>query len=100
MTLPVCTVCISEGSGNMVFLSEKTLPYSIPVYAKVTLLVTASVALDIHEVTKQPWISANVNGLLSSSLVYVSSFPAPQGCIGCSAVVSLYSLPNYEQSCV
>lgn len=38
---------------------------SVSVYAKVSPLVTISMALDIHEVRRQPWITANVCSILS-----------------------------------
>ena len=59
---------------------------------KIPPLVTISIALDMHEVTRPPWITANDcsilavnNGLLTSSLLYVSCFPVPLGCIGWSS---------------
>lgn len=65
------------------FGTKGLVPYSIPVYARISPLVTMSMALDIHEVTRQPWTTADVcsilavNSGLTSSLLYVSNFSMP-----------------------
>lgn len=62
------------------FGRKSLAPYSFPLHARIPPLVTISMALDIHEVTGQSWIRASDcsilavnNGLLTSSLLYVSA---------------------------
>ncbi len=83
-------------------------PYSIPVHAKIQPL-TISMALDIHEVTGclgwQPlnvpsWLSIMVCWMVCSSLLYVSCFPMPQGCIGCSTVCVHCQLTNNHKDII
>lgn len=74
--IPVQYIHLRVEKTGRSFGRKGLAPYSIPVHAKTQPLVTISMALDIHEVTGRPWITASDcsilavnNGLLTSSLL-------------------------------
>lgn len=88
---PVCNYMYVSICGEHLFVSDGLIFYGRPIHPKVVPLLTISMALYMHKSKRWPWITANhfsilpVNiGLLTSDLLYVSSFPKPQEDTGSS----------------